>query len=164
MISIERLAAVAQNRNPAYLRRQIIDSANAGCSYLAIATATGLSKGVVAGIVYRARKQGLVTLEVQRAPRHTASPIVKAPPAPKLVAVEPAARSESPGIGIMSLRENTCRWPLWGNHARPDQKLFCGDATQPGRPYCPACHPRSVSAPHIAAGVDRRIDKARAAA
>lgn len=147
MISAERLAAVAQNRNPEYLRQQVIDAANAGASYKAIATGTGLTKGVVAGIVYRARKQGLVTLEVRREPRHTAAVIPKPVPAAKLVATPRPSRSASPGISIMKLRDDTCRWPLWGMHARPDQKLYCGDATLPGCSYCAACNALSLPKP-----------------
>lgn len=58
MSRTEQLAAVAQNRNPEIVKEAALALAIEGKSYLEIGAELGLTKGVVAGIVYRARLAG----------------------------------------------------------------------------------------------------------
>jgi hypothetical protein len=53
-----QLAAVAQNRNPEIVKEAALALAIEGKSYGDIAVDLGLTKGIVAGIVYRARRAG----------------------------------------------------------------------------------------------------------
>lgn len=39
-------------------------------------------------------------------------------------------------VTLMNLTFGTCRWPVSGSHERTT--LFCGCASQPGKPYCPS--------------------------
>lgn len=69
-------------------------------------------------------------------------------PAPKTSARRapvPAVPIEAPARGpvaLADLRLQDCRWPLGGLYERTT--LFCGKQHQPGSPYCPEHHARSL--------------------
>ena len=145
MISKERLAEVAQNRNPEYLRQIVVSHSDAGLSYLAIAKETGLTKGVVAGIVYRARKAGVAVATTRTFPNKRPA---RAPaPAKPASAPKPAVAWNPARISLMELRSGLCRWPLWADDPPMSEKFYCGDAAIPDRPYCPHCYSISIAAP-----------------
>lgn len=58
MSRVEKLAAVAQNRNPGIVKEAVLALAIDRKSYTQIAEELSLTRNVVAGIVYRARKAG----------------------------------------------------------------------------------------------------------
>lgn len=58
MTRVEKLAAAAQNRNPEIVKQAALALAIDGKSYTQIAEELSLTRNVVAGIVYRARKGG----------------------------------------------------------------------------------------------------------
>lgn len=62
MSRVEKLAEVAQNRNPEIVKEAVLALAIDRKSYTQIAEALSLTRNVVAGIVYRARKAGDVRL------------------------------------------------------------------------------------------------------
>lgn len=78
--------------------------------------------------------------------------------------VAPSADWQPARIGLMDLREDTCRWPLWIGIVPFSEKFYCGSKALPGNAYCSHCHRLSVTAPHVAAAVDRRIGFAAARA
>jgi GcrA cell cycle regulator len=78
--------------------------------------------------------------------------------------VAPTGDWQPARISLMDLRENTCRWPLWVGSGPFAEKFYCGNESLPGQAYCRRCHDRSVPAASVAASLDRRIEKARAAA
>ncbi len=58
MNRVEKLAAVAQNRNPEVVKEAALALSIEGKSYTQIGIELGISRSVVSGIVYRARRAG----------------------------------------------------------------------------------------------------------
>lgn len=46
------------------------------------------------------------------------------------------AAPSDPPREFPALASGECRWPLWGNDARPSHE-YCGEPAAEGRPYCP---------------------------
>ena len=73
------------------------------------------------------------------------------PPAPAAAAPSRKARP----LSLHELRANTCRWPLWANHAPAplaSEPAYCGDPVEMGvdahgrpkaKPYCESCAARA---------------------
>lgn len=60
-----------------------------------------------------------------------AKPAIVSKPLPKPII--PTEAPESRGLGMMSLNDSTCRYPI--NDGVPEY-LFCGGATEKDSPYC----------------------------
>lgn len=168
--SRERLAAVGQNRNPGDLKDAIVALAREGKSYTDIAAETCMSRGTVSGVVYRARKAGLLDParpmpKREPAARPAAKPAFQPkderprPPEqdPAPVAAPPVAPHKPARVHLLSAKDGQCRWPLWGNSAPLSEKFFCGNVVVPGRSYCAHCCRLSSSKDYTAA-VDRRLN------
>ena len=59
---------------------------------------------------------------------------------------EPMEPDENaPGVSILDLTLSSCRWPLWGDRARPNAHTsrYCGEPALTGRSYC-ACHRKTA--------------------
>lgn len=168
MSRAQQLAAVAQNRNPEPTRQAVLDRAQAGMSYTDIAADLaefGITRGVVSGMVYRARKAG-ATFPKTRAeaapkadkPKAKRAPVAKPATVLKIV---PPANWFPIRLTIMQLRDGVCRWPLWG--AADKDKFYCGLPVSGGSVYCPHCRAASI-APRAKLWLDRRFGRCRRAA
>lgn len=163
MTRAQQLALVAQNRNPEPMRLAVLDRASAGMSYTDIAAALGVSRGIISGVVYRARKAGM-TFPKTRAlgapkpdkPRASRVAIVKPAPAPQPA---PPADWFPVRLSIMELRDGVCRWPLWGRSAEGG-KFYCGLPISGGSVYCAHCHALSI-APQATRSLDKRLGIAK---
>lgn len=60
------------------------------------------------------------------------NPVPQKPPAP-------VVEIDSRPCTLLDLREDSCRWPLWGKDAK--EGFYCGGTALPGLPYC-GCHAR----------------------
>nr|MBA2467145.1 GcrA cell cycle regulator [Sphingomonas sp.] len=81
------------------------------------------------GIQYRSIGPGGF---VRQGPGDTQAPIPPAPPR-RLVPAKPSAEVANK-TGLLELNDRICKWPL-GHPGEPDFH-FCGNAANPGFPYC----------------------------
>lgn len=141
---------------PKHLNAAIIDRANAGMSFSEISEDLGITRNVISGAIYRARRKGVVFPNTrseppQVRPKPTPRPEDAAPPRLRVV----PTRAPKPGlvadanyspkrVSIMELRDGVCRWPLWGNDAQPSERFYCGNESDAGHVYCPRCRALSV--------------------
>lgn len=127
----------------------------------------GKTKNAVAAKLYELRKVGVLIPVGRRLGasrrRRSAAPklgtetrsnarnrLAPTPPEPRFeLRAEPTSRIDleseptpSTAIGILSLTDATCRWPLWSNSQR--EYLFCGEATALASHYCERHRTRSV--------------------
>lgn len=147
--SREKLAAVGTHRNPEHFKISIVQAALAGKTYSEIAAELGTNKGIVAGVVYRARKAlGRTSpapeksvppkMERYRTRSTKAVPLVEAPVVSEIV-------WQPRPIHIVDAGSNQCRWPLWKANAPFSEKFVCGNAVEAGKPYCSHCNALSVA-------------------
>ncbi|MCL6697929.1 GcrA family cell cycle regulator [Sphingomonas sp. NSE70-1] len=71
---------------------------------------------------------------IRQGPGDTQAPIPPAPPR-RLVPAKPSA-DVADKTSLLDLNDRVCRWPM-GHPGEPDFH-FCGDAANPGYPYCVA--------------------------
>ena len=112
-------------------RHAIIAAALAGRTYVQIAATFRVSKGAVAGIIYRAKRS----------------------PAPPEYCVPAQAQRTGPtpdAVPLLEVRPNQCRWPLWSAVTPFDDKFYCGVGIDPGRNYCPAHRRLAYTLPPLA--------------
>lgn len=57
--------------------------------------------------------------------------------AAEAIEIEQESHEPPRGVRFVKLREGLCKFPLGGLHDPPER--FCGEPTQIGSPYCPAC-------------------------
>lgn len=167
MSRAQHLATISRQLHDDSTKLAVIDRAMAGMSYSQISADLEIPRGMVSGIVYRARRAGaLFPNQKSDAPpppakTYARKPRVKAGPAAPTprVAVKPAAVVTwfPKRLTIMELRETSCRWPTWANNAAFKDKLYCGLETLPGLPYCAHCRALSISAQYTK-DVDRRLN------
>jgi GcrA cell cycle regulator len=103
----------------------------------------GVSRGVIAGHISRARKAG----DARFAPRPPKPRARKLKPIGEAVgavrrAPAPVEKPRAPRL-LIDLGPLDCRWPV--GEAADGRHLFCGQARAPRRPYCPQCCARLSS-------------------
>jgi GcrA cell cycle regulator len=54
----------------------------------------------------------------------------------------PPSETGVPGVSLIDLAPNGCRFPVNSSASKDDPHLFCNAQQQPGSAYCPACHAR----------------------
>ena len=118
----------------------------AGRTYSEIAADIGVSRNVVAGIVYRhakdvQRPEGTATRR-KRSDRPTRKPKIDRPPTPPRpprIRMPVAAPVEDTPIEcrvIPFVVAEGCRWPLWSADDPLETKSVCGARCAEGHPYC----------------------------
>ncbi|MCL6739910.1 GcrA family cell cycle regulator [Sphingomonas sp. RB56-2] len=94
-----------------------------------LAPAAAPSKPAESGIQYRSVGPGGF---IRQGPGDTQAPIPPAPPR-RLVPAKPSA-DVADKTSLLDLNDRICRWPM-GHPGEPDFH-FCGQAANPGYPYC----------------------------
>jgi hypothetical protein len=103
-----------------------------GQSYTAIAASCGVTKGAVAGMLYRA---GTCVVSATRRPaRRIKREREPKPPQPEVAAVVPRAPPPKPRVVSIAFApgQRSCQWPT--GDKRP--YVWCTAARMPGGPYC----------------------------
>lgn len=124
----------------------------AGMTSQQIANSWGVSRNVIVGLVWRARKQfNLAPLPAKwRKPRSTTKrvkrerqvKVYKALSAPRVVLDAPPAAPEPLYITLLDLERQHCRWPVGLGHGL--QSTYCGHTKLEESSYCPHHHMRST--------------------
>jgi hypothetical protein len=140
----------------ARLLDRIVSLRAEGLSQSAVAARLGLSVGMVAGLVGRARR-GRDLRFTARSPPSRPKVVAKRTSKPRRRRLEPFAELRGPLMPtekeslltratprpLTMLRPGECRYPV---AQRDGEHLFCSAAQAPGRPYCPP-HAERVRAP-----------------
>lgn len=141
---------------PKHLNAAIIDRAHAGMSFSEISEDLGITRNVISGAIYRARRKGVVFPNTrseppQDRPKPTPRPEGAAPPRLRVVPIRAPkprlvvdANYAPRRVTIMELRDGICRWPLWDNDAPPSERFYCGNDSDAGHVYCGHCRALSV--------------------
>lgn len=153
---------------PSHINPAVIERALAGMSFLEISEDLGITRCTVAGIIFRARRKGMIfpttrSEAPQNRPKPTQRPADAAPPrlrvvpmrAPKPIA-EVDMNYQPKRVTIMELRDGICRWPLWGKDAKPSEHFYCGNESDGSHVYCAHCRSLSV-ATKPAAPVEKKV-------
>lgn len=152
------------------VREDIIRRHKAGDTYLMIAFALAVSRSTIAGVIYRAKQKGETFDHAEKVAAAPKSPSPQRPvtskvaaPAPAAAAVPaPTSEAESRGISLLDLRDNHCRWPLWGNGGAQSEKRYCGKPARKGQSYCAHCYGLSYSK-QFTRDIDRKLNLRRLA-
>jgi hypothetical protein len=101
-----------------------------GLSYLEIAASCGVTKGAIAGILFRA---GTCAVSTRRQPARSIKRKPKQPK-PEVAVIVPRAPPPPPRVVSISFApgQHSCQWPT--GDERPF--VWCSAARMPGRPYC----------------------------
>lgn len=91
-----------------------------------ISARLGVSKGVVCGLTYRARRNGDPRFPARGFVRTTTMPEIRPPPL------------------ITELKPNQCRFPVTPHETARDEHRFCAKPQKPGSSYCPEHDTRCV--------------------
>ena len=86
--------------------------------------------------IRNAKRKGMIMEPVKPMPRPDPPPERPAKFWRPTIAATPRRLTGSP-VDIYGLTETTCRWPLWGDRAHPEEvKLYCGDPIAMPSVYC----------------------------
>lgn len=125
-----------------------------GASSGVIAATLGITRGVVAGIVHRAKQKGLAEnktipkVKLPRRPVQTPAAGTRQPEVAKdgtgfiLPSYKPKPNRPRPphkGVNILALTDRSCRWCEDG-HDADGLPLYCGEPTDEGKSYCSEHH------------------------
>jgi hypothetical protein len=110
---------------------------NRGLSFTQIATKLNISKGVVAGTVFRGRENGdkrflLKPLKPRKA--QLMNPLLNEDLTPPTVTPPVIKRK---GVSLVALKPNSCKFPIDYDDSEPGYHLFCAKTTSQTSPYCP---------------------------
>jgi len=140
MASAEHLAAVGTIRNSEATKFAIIQMALSGKSYSEIAKEMGVKRGVVSGVVYRARRALVASPAPVKAPPQVERCNARSQKRVRLVEIAASADWQPRPVHITDARDGQCRWALWGADAPFSEKLVCGLPAKRGQSYCAHCY------------------------
>lgn len=107
----------------------------AGMSYIEIAGSCGVTKGIVAGIMFRAG--ACAASPTRTGPRSIKR---KAEPKPEIIVAASVAPTPPPARPPAPPRLRgglECSWPMWADDTPRRERSYCGCATGgPGMSYC----------------------------
>ena len=115
-------------------RKELLRTLWPGHSGAQIGERMGVSRNAVLGMVDR---MNLPPKVLVRSGRVAKVPAARRPGHPRKSLPVPVSMPEAldGGVGIMELRETTCRWPLSADPANPDFR-YCGGRAPVRQPYC----------------------------
>lgn len=95
----------------------------------------GLSASQIAGELGDVTRNAVIGKAHRLGLKSRPSPVKSESAKPKEAAPKPQPKQTEKRIALLDLTERTCKWPI-GHPGDPDFH-FCGDASEPGVPYCP---------------------------
>jgi len=104
---------------------------NRGLSFTQIATKLNVSKGVVAGTVFRGRENGDKRF-ILRPPKPKKAQLMN--PLLNEDLTPPAIKRK--GVSLVALKPNSCKFPVDYDDSEPGYHLFCAKTTSLTSPYC----------------------------
>jgi GcrA cell cycle regulator len=117
-------------------------------SQIARTLGEGITRNAVIGKVHRlglAGRAGPSRIDRPRLPSVPRIHLRAREPQPPIVEEEPVQLDDGSYVGVLTINDRMCRWPIGDPSA--DEFHFCGRNPKTGSPYCEA-HARKAYQPH----------------